>query len=65
MSGKLWVADSNKDVLCAAFSCVIQDEMFDTSEQEAKSQKNICSLNSQQKRAHQVILESVTDNGDG
>ena len=39
--------------------------MFDTSEQEAKSQKNMCSHNSEQKWAHQVILESVMDNGDG
>ena len=64
MSGKLWSLTPNKDVLCAECPCVTQDEMFYTSEQEVEPKKHIYSLSLLQNWAHQVILESVMDNGD-
>ena len=40
---------------------LIQDEMFDELEQEARAMQNIEKLNSQQSAAYQMILKAVID----
>ena len=49
----------NTDDTIYDYPHVIKDEVFEVSEQQAKSQRNIATFNMQQALAHQMILQSV------
>ena len=51
----------NTDDIVYGYPCVMQDEIFEVSEQQTKSQRNIATFNLQQALAHQMILQSVLD----
>ena len=50
------LATPNTDDIVYGYPCVTQDEIFEVSEQQAKSQRNIATFNMQQALAHQMIL---------
>ena len=52
----------NPDSLQCTVPCLIQEEMFDSIKQNAKSKENIASLNPEQGLAHKLILQCVVGN---
>ena len=55
----------NRSAILVQNPQVIQDELYNTSYQKAKSLEKLSCLNSEQQQAHEMILHSVLKNGAG
>ena len=55
----------NRSAISVQNTQVIQDELYNTSDQKAKSLEKLSCLNSEQQQAHEMILHSVMKNAPG